>query len=137
MIAAWEGRDALHEETWNHGEPFSEGKIVVRGIDPDRTTRVFMIDTQKKIGAAYDITASTPEGPIEVRLQPNATITGQAVGEDGEPADVQVYLKMCFDPQIKQLSTKEPDFYRYQFYSNFTEQDSGNDRIPGGRLQLR
>ncbi len=136
VIAAWEGRDALHEEIWDHGESFSEGKITIRDIDPERTTRVFMIDLQRKIGAAYDITSETPQGPVEVRLQPNATITGQAVSADDEPADAQAYLKMCFDPQIKQLSTKEPDIFRYQFYDNFTDQQGHNEHIPGGRFSF-
>jgi beta-lactamase regulating signal transducer with metallopeptidase domain/protocatechuate 3,4-dioxygenase beta subunit len=136
VIAAWEGRDALHEEIWNLGDRFPEGKITVRGIDRDRITRVFMIDTQKKIGAAYDITANTPAGPVEVRLQPNATITGRAVGENGEPADVQADLMMCFDPQIKRLSTKKPDVFRYQFYGNFTDQHGSHERIPGGRFSF-
>jgi beta-lactamase regulating signal transducer with metallopeptidase domain/protocatechuate 3,4-dioxygenase beta subunit len=136
VTAAWQGRDALHGETWNHGESFPQGTIVLRDVDPERTTRVFMIDPQRKIGAACDITAQTPAGPVEVRLQPCATITGQAVSEDGEPADAQAYLSMCFDPEVKRLSTKEPDIFRYQLYDNFTYEQGHFEPIPGGRFSF-
>jgi hypothetical protein len=136
VLAAWEGRDAVHEQVWNNGKSFADGKIVVQGVDPDRTTRIFLINLERKVGAVYDITAKTPAGPIEIRLPPNGTITGQAVTENAEPADAQAYLKMGFGPPFVRLSTKEPDIFHYQFYGNFTNEYGHNERIPGGRFRF-
>ena len=41
--AAWQGIDACHEEVWNGGKQFADGQIPVRGLDPAKTTRFFMI----------------------------------------------------------------------------------------------
>ncbi len=136
VLAAWEGRSAVHNEVWESSEAFPEGKVVVKAVDPDITTRVFMFNLEQKLGAVYDITAKTPAEPMEIRMQPLGTITGRVVTEDGEPADAQVYLKVSLVPEVKQLSTKEPEIFRYAFYSNLTREHGGDQRIPGGRFRL-
>ncbi len=134
VLADWEGHSAVHDGVWPESESFPDGKIVVEGVDPDRTTRVLMINLERKLGAVCDITAKTPAGPVEIRMQPTGTITGQAVGEDGEPAR-QAVLEMCFDPEVKQLSVA-PEIYQYSFYANLVKEHVADAPISGGRYRF-
>ena len=117
--AGWLGSDAVHNAIWNTGKVFAGGRIVVEDVDAGRTLRVFLLDPERRFGAVYDITANTPAGPVEVRMQPNGTITGQAIGAGGKGVAAQVYLKMSYEPRDEQLSIQQSDRFRYEFYDNF------------------
>jgi beta-lactamase regulating signal transducer with metallopeptidase domain len=133
--ALWQGIDACHEYVWNDGEQFADGQVQVRGLDPQQTVRVFLIQNDRKLGAIYDITPQTPAGPIEIRLQPTATIVGQAVTESGQAtSDIQITLRLSLDPQIREYVAK--DFMRYSFYSNFIREFKDDRPDPQGRFRL-
>ena len=134
--AGWLGCDAVHNEIWNNGEDFADGNIVVEGVDPGCTTRVFLLDPERRLGAVYDMTANTPAGPIEVRMQPNGTIKGQAISAGGKGVDAQVYLKMSYDPRDEQLSIQQADIFRYEFYDNFAQPRRRVDWFARGRFRI-
>lgn len=124
--AKWEGNGAQHDHVWTWLSKFTDGKIEIKGLDPERTTRVLMIDDSRKLGAIYDITPQTPAGPVSVRLQPTATIVGQCVMRDGTPVeDARVELFLSFDPQVSQF-TKE-DYVDF-CYSDYYHLAGGDQR---------
>jgi len=124
--AKWEGNGAQHDHVWTWLSKFTDGKIEITGLDPERTTRVLMIDDSRKLGAIYDITPQTPAEPVLVRLQPTATIVGQCVTRDGTPVeDAQVELFLSFDPRVSQF-TKE-DYVDF-CYSDYYHLAGGDQR---------
>ncbi len=117
--AKWEGHGAQHDHVYMWLGKFTDGKIEIKGLDPERTTRVLLIDDSRKLGAIYDITPQTPAGPVSVRLQPTATIVGQCVTRGGTPVeDARVGLFLSFDTQVSQLTKEDyvdfcySDYYR-------------------------
>jgi hypothetical protein len=103
--AAWEGIDAEFGGISNWGHHFPDGRVVLPGLDPSRTTRVFLTHTARKLGAVFDVTPETADGPVEVRLQPTATVVGQAVTQAGKPAEYgSVTVLLRFDPSTSEFS---------------------------------
>jgi protocatechuate 3,4-dioxygenase beta subunit len=102
---SWAGIKATHGRTCEPAPPgFAHGKVVVPGLDPRGTSRVFLSYSPQKLAAAFDITPETPDGPIEVRLQPSATIAGRIVTPDGGPVEnSRVRLRMSYDPEVSQF----------------------------------
>jgi hypothetical protein len=94
--------------------------VVVEGLDPANTTRVLLLYPPARLGAAFDIAPETPDGPVEVRLQPTATIVGQFVTSDGRPAENgHASLAMDFDTKTIQFTTNR--LASYPYYENFLD----------------
>ncbi|MHC4406379.1 MAG: C45 family autoproteolytic acyltransferase/hydrolase, partial [Planctomycetota bacterium] len=99
--ATWEGIDASYDVISDLGRNFPDGRVVLPGLDPSRTTRVFLIYNPRKLGAVFDVTPETIGEALEVRLQPTATVVGQAVTQAGKPAeDAGVRVMISFDPRV-------------------------------------
>jgi hypothetical protein len=101
----WDGMGSGHGNGGGVPAGFVNGKVVVPGVDPNGTIRVFLWYAPRKLAAAFDITPETPDGHIEIRLQPTASVAGRIVTPDGNPARTpQVRLRMSYDAEVSQFS---------------------------------
>jgi beta-lactamase regulating signal transducer with metallopeptidase domain len=136
--ATWEGVDAAHRYVWNRGFTFPNGKVVVPGLEPSRTARVFLMYQPDNLGVAYDITSDSEDGPIDVRLQPAATVVGRTVTGAGSPAEECVYrLYMTFDPEASERTAE--DERNFGFYTYYARESKGllHAHYPSGRFTLQ
>lgn len=106
VTAMYPGIDAKLIDIWNQGHPFFDGIFRIRGADPDRTYRVFFIKPQARLGGIaelkYDPRAS---GPLEVKLQPTATVRGKLATPEGSiPQGATVYPSLVLSADRKELS---------------------------------
>jgi beta-lactamase regulating signal transducer with metallopeptidase domain len=138
VAAAWEGSTAEFDWGGHDSLCFADGKVVVPGLDPGLTLPVFLFNTERKLGAVFDVTPDVGDGPIEVRLQPTATVTGQAVTPEGEPdEDAHVSLKMSFDLGVSLFTWEDHRKGRYEYYSNVIRNlDQEDPPYPDGRFTL-
>ena len=93
VAAFYPGIQACLIDVWNQGQEFPDGIVRIRGADPERTYRVCFIKPDRKLGAVaelkYDGKAA---GPIEVRLQPTASVRGKVATAGGSISQgCQVY----------------------------------------------
>ena len=114
------GIDAKLIDVWNGGQEFPDGLFRIPGADPGRTYRVFFVHPGRRLGAVAELKVDpVASGPIEVRLQPTATVKGKLVNPGGsKPVNVQVYPQVVLTADRREL--KEMDFYNEgvtQFYS--------------------
>ena len=56
---------------------------VVRGLDPERPRPLLFRQRERNLFALIDLKGTEPE-PVEVRLQPTASVKGRVVGKDGK-----------------------------------------------------
>ncbi len=114
--AMWKGIDASHEDSGYLGSyraPLAvcgtERDLIVSGLDPEEPTTVYLLEPDRKLGALFEIAPETPAGPIEVRLQPTATVTGTVVKPDGDPdPKARVNLEIRFPDKTERLAWEEP-----------------------------
>jgi len=141
--ALWEGIDAVHDRAYSQSYGFpldvggTERDLIVPGLDPKASTRVFLLNTDRKLGTVFEITPETPAGPVEVRLKPTATITGQFVTPEGEP-DLNGRVDL-----LMSLTTGDKEFFwesqleRYFHYSQFShEYKQQQPPYPDGKFTL-
>ena len=64
--------------------PIQDGVFELEGADPERSYRAFFLAPERKLGAVAELKYD-PNGPVIVRLQPTATVTGTMVDEKGRP----------------------------------------------------
>jgi hypothetical protein len=125
VTAMYPGIDATLIYTWNSGREFADGLFQIEGADPERTYRVFFIKPERGLGAVAELKydSANPE-PIEVKLQPTATIKGKLINPDGSPSrGGQATLVLAYGREKKTLSRDERfDRDLVQFYSNFLGQ---------------
>jgi hypothetical protein len=141
----WDGILIAHGDGDDHAG-FVDGTVVVPGVDPNSITRVFLWQLPQKLAAVFDITPQTPDGPIEVRLQPMASIAGRIVKPDGDPVgDYRVRLKMSYDPEVSQFRTNRwgpAGRYSLYFASSLDQRTDSDGRflfqdlVPGVPLGL-
>ncbi len=121
VTAFFPGISACLIDVWNQGQEFADGIVRIRGADPERTYRICFIKPDRKLGAVaelrYDGKAA---GPIEVRLQPTASVHGKVATLSGSPAQgCQVYALLVLNKDRKELSNRDlfnHDFV--EFYAN-------------------
>jgi len=139
VLAAWEGDDAIHDLPRNLRFEFPEGKVVIPGLDPNRTWRVLLFNKARKLGTVFDITPETLEDAIEVRLQPTGTVLGRCVRKDGTACEEGggVHLMMSLDPDMSEYTWDGDKALGYGIYTNFTrEWRQENPPYPDGRFTL-
>lgn len=136
--AKWEGHGAVHDHVWTWPARFTDGKVEITGLDPKRSTRVLLIDDSRKLAAIYDITPQTPAGPVQVRLQPTATIVGRHVAQDGTPVeDARMGLFLSFDSQVTQFTKDDyVDFCYTDYYRHAGGDQRGQSPHPEGKFTL-
>jgi len=140
--AVWEGIDAVHDSAPSATVGFAKGRVVVSGLDPSRGTRVFLICQPRECGAVFDIPPGSKDKRLEVRLQPNATITGRCITPSGQPAPRgRGFLQFSLDPQVTHFTTHGYRQHRYTPYENFhlrhfSTADEKDPPNPDGRFTL-
>jgi hypothetical protein len=97
---------------WPTGERCVSGKFRWPGCDPKRTYRVFFVQPDLELGAVaelkYDPTAT---GPVEIRLQPTASVRGRLLTADGVAlSQGQVYPDLLLTKEEGTL-TREDYFF--------------------------
>ena len=107
--AEWQGNYSAHDLASNRPRKSPRGKVVVNGLDPDGATRVFLVRQPARLAAVFNLTPETKEGPVEVRLQPTATIVGELITPGGKPSAGYVELFTSFAPEVSQF-TQKPEF---------------------------
>ncbi|MHC4399983.1 MAG: PDZ domain-containing protein [Planctomycetota bacterium] len=122
--ADWDGITAVHstDHVWGR-VGFAGGRVVVRGLDPNRTRRVFLTYRPRNLGAVFDVTPETGDGPIEVPLQPTGTIVGQLVSGSGQPAeDGNAGPRISFDPSVSDFRNVPSASLQYLDYARFVKE---------------
>jgi beta-lactamase regulating signal transducer with metallopeptidase domain len=120
-------------QNWRNSHPFEEGLFKLSGADPSRTYRVFFLQKDLKLAAVAKLKLDPKAaGPIEVRLQPMATVKGVAVNKDGTTAKgVQVSPIVVLTEDERPL--KEEDFVnqdRADFYNNLVQDGYSTPTTP-------
>ena len=109
---------------------FDGGLFKLPGAEPGRTYRVLFLQKELRLAAVAKLTlAPKADGrPLEVKLQPTATIKGMAVNKDGTPAlGVQIYPVVVLTEDMAPL--KERDFYdedKADLYAHLTQDMSAH-----------
>lgn len=139
----WDGINAVHDVAWFEGFSFPlnaggvEKDLVLPGLDPEGTALILLLNTDLKLGAVFEVTPETPAGPVEVRLQPTATVTGQVVTPEGEPdPNGRVDLMLTRAPKKEKFPWQGPPS-RQLDYSNFSRAHEQEEPLyPDGRFTL-
>src|SRR5262249_489997 len=75
----------LYRDT--RGRRFEAGLLQLANCEPGKSYRVLFLQPELNLGAVADLVADPKRAePIEVRLQPTASLVGHVVNEDGSPA---------------------------------------------------
>ncbi len=69
-----------------NGETCRDGKFVLEAAEPGRKYRVFLSSEVPRLAATVEVEAPADGKPIDVTLQPWATIRGRYVYDGGDPA---------------------------------------------------
>ncbi|QEH32338.1 BlaR1 peptidase M56 [Aquisphaera giovannonii] len=73
-------------DNWTSPQEFPDGLFRLRGAEPGRTYRVFFLADDQKHGAVAELKADPArKAPLEVTLQPTASMHGRVLGPDGKP----------------------------------------------------
>jgi hypothetical protein len=102
--AEWEASHAVHDRAYHEPRRFLHGRVVVDGLDPDGATRVFLVHQPTRVAAVFNVTPDTKQGPIEVRLEPTATVVGQLVTPGGQPSAGYLELFTSLAPKVSRFA---------------------------------
>jgi len=129
VAAFYPGISACLIDVWNQGQEFPDGIVRIHGADPERTYRVCFIKPDRKLGAVAELKYNDKAtAPIEVRLQPTATVRGKVATPSGSISQAcQVYALLLLNKDRKELSNQEL-FNRdlVEFYGNVLGQRNIN-----------
>jgi len=74
-------------------------EFTATGLEPDRPRMVWFLNEKMTLGGMVELPGAE-RGPLTVRLQPTATLTGRVVDEEGRPRpDVAVGCAVKFKPR--------------------------------------
>ncbi|HKB03205.1 MAG TPA: sigma-70 family RNA polymerase sigma factor [Gemmataceae bacterium] len=77
--------------------PMKTAEFTAESIDPARPRAVVFVHKEKKL-AGFVRVRGDEKGPVEVKLEPCATVTGRVVNADGKPmADIRIGAVMGLD----------------------------------------
>jgi beta-lactamase regulating signal transducer with metallopeptidase domain len=106
VVAFYPGISACLIDVWNQGQEFPDGIVRIRGADPEKTYRVWFIQPDRKLGTTAELKYNgNAAGPVEVRLQPTASVHGKVAG--AMPEACQVYASLVLDKDRKSLSDRD------------------------------
>ncbi len=96
----------------------NDGVFRMDAAEPGRTYRVFLFSEDAKAGKVAELAAPTDGKPLEVKLEPCATVRGRYVYETGSPApEVTNFSHFALRPD------QQPDedrIFNLPFYDNLT-----------------
>jgi hypothetical protein len=135
--AEWEANCAAHDSADHEPRGFPAGEVRVEGLDPNGATRVFLTHQPAGLAAVFNVTPETKEGPIEVRLQPTATVVGELVAPGGKPSAGYLLLFTSFAPEVSQFS-QSPRSDRVWLAAPYIGGEHGNLHAnPDGRFTVK
>jgi 5-hydroxyisourate hydrolase-like protein (transthyretin family) len=86
VAALCEGIDARLIENRNNARTYADGVFRLVGADPARTYRIFLLQSERRIGAAVDLKPDQEaKQPNEVKLQQTSKVHGKLVTAGGTP----------------------------------------------------
>jgi protocatechuate 3,4-dioxygenase beta subunit len=86
MIRSRLNIDPVGLSTLDFAPPYAhDGRFEVHGLDPERATPVYFLDTIHNWGAAVELSGRQAGEPITIRLQPCGRATARLVDPDGKP----------------------------------------------------
>jgi len=98
---------------------FQDSTFKIDAVEPGRMYRVFLFSQDANAGKVAEIIAPADGQPIEIKLEPCATIRGRYVYEGGTPApEVTNFSHFRTDP-AKAIDGKDTDIHGLPFYDNF------------------
>jgi hypothetical protein len=154
VTAMYSGIDACLIDVWNFGHDLADGILHIPGADPEKTYRVFFVKPQDRLGAVAKLKFDPGHpGPVEIKLQPTATVRGKLVKPGGSPAPGGQAMPMLIVAEDKKELSRDEMFNHdlVQFYTNvmgqrnfyFLNQETGTQgdfafeaMIPGARFYL-
>ena len=103
------GIDAALIDVWNHGHDLADGILRIPGADPEKTYRVFFVKPQDRLGAVAKLKYDPGHpGPVEIKLEPTATVRGKLVNPGGSAVQGgQVMPMLIMAEDKKELSRDE------------------------------
>jgi beta-lactamase regulating signal transducer with metallopeptidase domain len=125
LVAFYPGISACLIDVWNQGQEFPDGIVKIRGADSEKTYRVWFVVPERKLGAVADMKFDPKaQEPIEVQLQPTASVHGKIATSTG-PAGrgCQVYASLVLANDRKTLT--DQDLFNEdlaEFYANILGQ---------------
>lgn len=125
LVAFCLGMDAVLIDTWNQGQEYPDGVFRMKGADPGRSYRIYFIAPEMRLGTVAELQYDPArKGPLEVRLEPTATIKGKLANGDGSvPKAGKAVLRMCFPKEPREFKDQERyDLELSDFYSNIVGQ---------------
>ncbi len=136
--AEWEANDAAHDRAGHRPRRFPDGNVHVEGLDPEASTRVLLVHQPARVAAVFNVTPDTDEGPIEVRLQPTATVVGELVTPGGKPSAGYVELFTSLAPEVSQFTRKSGFSDRVKLADFYVGGEKGNLHAnPDGRFTVK
>jgi len=104
-------------DNWVSPNEFADGLFSLPGAEPGRTYRVFFLQLDQHLGALAEIVADpSRQRPIEIKLQPTATLAGRVVDAESNPIEGAQIL-----PNI-QLVDKGPKLSERDRFNGFVTQ---------------
>jgi beta-lactamase regulating signal transducer with metallopeptidase domain len=96
MVMCREQDESYGLSRHTRGRRFEAGLFQLTNCQPGKSYHVLFLQPELSLGAVVDLVADPKQTePIEVKLQPTASLSGRVVNEDGTPArDVQAYTEI-------------------------------------------
>jgi hypothetical protein len=87
-----------------------DGRFELHGVDPERTTRIYLLGPEHEWGATVDLSGKSADADLTIRLQPCGRATARFVGPDGKPiAGYRPMPRFVAPPSPTRDGRREPD----------------------------
>jgi beta-lactamase regulating signal transducer with metallopeptidase domain len=117
--ASCRSQNSWHMHRWDGGNRFEGGVFRLPDCVPGQQYHVLFLQPELKLGAIADLVADASGKPIDVRLQPTASIFGRVTRKDGSPAsDIQTYAQVRLTAEDGAIPADHFDSNQWGFYSN-------------------
>src|SRR5262249_46320574 len=71
--------------SWRFPSYFRDGQFEIRGLDPEKSCPVSLLDSKKQLAATVNISGKQAGETVEVKLAPCGKATARFLGSDGKP----------------------------------------------------
>ena len=139
IAALCEGIDARLIENRNNARTFADGVFRLPGADPARTYRIFLLQFERRIGAAVDLRPDPhARRPAEVKLQPTAKVHGKVVTADGSTIRLdRVHPLLVIRDQVNEGEMGRDDILRNMWFHNLIARRNYPEYVESLKLNAR
>jgi hypothetical protein len=119
------------------GEDIQEGEFRINGAEPGRAYRVAFYAPDSNSGAVVELKAPEDDKPLEVKLEPCATVRGRYIYSADVPApEVTNFSHFALAKDHKAIEG-EQDIFNLPYYDNFARNHSAKRESDGeGNFEL-